>query len=138
MRRHSRLVTAPVRKSIRLLFLVVTLSLPPLLFVIVFHSLLVRLEHNKERLKRMDNLSPTVIVKDPNTLPQTKPNFRYHRSNHAVAPWRESKVIPRWMKEYFQWHDNVLRNLTSENWHEHEYLIVRCLDIDTKCGGTAD
>ena len=64
MRRHSRLVTAPVLKSIRLLFLVVTLSLPPLLFVIVLHSLLVRLEHNMERLKRMDNLSPTVLVKD--------------------------------------------------------------------------
>ncbi|KAL7561887.1 hypothetical protein ACA910_014262 [Epithemia clementina (nom. ined.)] len=59
-------------------------------------------------------------------------------TNHAAAPWRESDVLPPWMKAYFEWHQNVVGNLTSDNWHQNDYLVVRCLEVDDKCGGTAD
>jgi len=55
-----------------------------------------------------------------------------------VAPWRKSKVLPDWMKEYFVWHQKSLKEITNENWDQYKYLVIRCLESDTKCGGAAD
>jgi hypothetical protein len=43
------------------------------------------------------------------------------------------------MKEYFLWHQEALHNLNSTNWQDYDYyLIIRCLEMDGKCGGGAD
>eukprot|EP00977_Amphora_coffeiformis_P002945 scaffold568_cov160-Amphora_coffeaeformis.AAC.2 len=56
------------------------------------------------------------------------------------APWRQSKVIPRWMKDYMQWHQDQRAALTADNWNNgtFRFLVVRCSKVDNKCGGTAD
>ena len=56
-----------------------------------------------------------------------------------VAPWRNSSVLPPWMKNYFQWHQDVRANMASTgNWSQHNFLIVRCFNADARCGGGAD
>ena len=56
------------------------------------------------------------------------------------APWKTSTVMPKWMKEYFAWHEQQRAAMTPENWNNgtFRYLIVRCVAQDDKCGGTAD
>lgn len=55
-----------------------------------------------------------------------------------VAPWRDSQVIPEWMKNYFKWHSNIKSQLNEHNYRSHKYLIMRCLRVDDKCGGASD
>ena len=56
------------------------------------------------------------------------------------APWRQSRVVPPWMKDYMQWHQDQRADLTAKNWNNgtFRFLVVRCSRMDTKCGGTAD
>jgi hypothetical protein len=43
------------------------------------------------------------------------------------------------MKEYFSWHQEQVLLLNETNWDKsHRYLVMRCLEIDGKCGGTSD
>jgi hypothetical protein len=72
-----------------------------------------------------------------------------------------STVIPRWMKDYFAWHAEQRRKLqllssaqkehggnnhanssssssSSTDLKQFRFLVVRCLQQDDKCGGTAD
>ncbi|KAL7571487.1 hypothetical protein ACA910_020908 [Epithemia clementina (nom. ined.)] len=60
-------------------------------------------------------------------------------STATAAPWRTSKVLPQWMKDYFQWHQDSLRSIreSEHNWKNYSYLIGRCLASD-RCGGGAD
>ena len=53
-------------------------------------------------------------------------------------PWHQSKTMPQWMKDYFQWHSDSINNITALNWHDYKYMVIRCLATDLKCGGTAD
>ena len=57
-----------------------------------------------------------------------------------VAPWRNSTILPKWMKQYFAWHQEQRAALTADNWNNgtFQFLIVRCILQDHKCGGTAD
>jgi hypothetical protein len=48
-------------------------------------------------------------------------------------------VIAQWMKNYFGWHKKQLSFLNeSRNLTEHRILVMRCLQIEDFCGGTAD
>jgi len=49
-----------------------------------------------------------------------------------------SPTLPEWMKQYFAWHQEQRQSLNETNWQSKRYLIVRCLEIDEKCGGTSD
>ena len=55
--------------------------------------------------------------------------------------WDRSAVLPQWMKDYFAWHRDQLARLNERNWKnetQFRYLIMRCLRIDDRCGGTSD
>lgn len=63
--------------------------------------------------------------------------------------WKESRALPTWMKNYFQWHSeqmalyrrhsqNFNASATNNSTLPPKFLVVRCLETDTKCGGTAD
>lgn len=70
-----------------------------------------------------------------------KPRKSVTTTTGAGAPWRASQVLPQWMKEYFQWHQDALRKIRDPNgnsWQNYSYMVVRCLEIDVKCGGGAD
>jgi hypothetical protein len=49
-----------------------------------------------------------------------------------------SPEFPEWMNEYFAWHGEERTRLTQKNWKTYKYLVVRCLDVDDKCGGASD
>jgi hypothetical protein len=46
--------------------------------------------------------------------------------------------LPEWLQEYIAWHGQQVQNLNPENWTEHKYLVMQCLESDNRCGGTAD
>lgn len=52
--------------------------------------------------------------------------------------WRNSTVIPKWMKEYMDWQASVVPTLTEENWKNYQYVILRCYRADERCGGVSD
>ena len=52
--------------------------------------------------------------------------------------WDHAKTLPQWYKDYFNWHKKERAKITPENWREFKYLTMRCLDSDSRCGGTAD
>ena len=57
------------------------------------------------------------------------------------SPWRKSQALPQWMKDYFQWHQEALHNISnskSKTWKKFKYVVVRCLERDRRCGGGAD
>jgi hypothetical protein len=56
----------------------------------------------------------------------------------AVDKWENSTVLPRWMQEYFDFHKETRSTLDENNWKNHNYLVIRCLDIDDRCGGASD
>ena len=47
-------------------------------------------------------------------------------------------VFPPWMVEYLHWHSTTKQQLTPNNWHQYQYLIVRCYVKDRECGGASD
>mmetsp|Transcript_6319 Transcript_6319/g.17810 ORF Transcript_6319/g.17810 Transcript_6319/m.17810 type:complete len:544 (+) Transcript_6319:163-1794(+) len=61
-------------------------------------------------------------------------------SSSLVAPWRNSTLLPHWMKQYFAYHQEARYNLSTgrNRWTDYRYLVVRCLHHDAKCGGGAD
>jgi hypothetical protein len=47
--------------------------------------------------------------------------------------------VPAWMNDYFSWHAlNRKQILTPDDFYNFKYLVIRCLEQDKKCGGTAD
>ncbi len=52
--------------------------------------------------------------------------------------WKDSKQLPQWMKDYFDWHAEQRQRLSPKNWNETRYIIMTCMDSDEKCGGTSD
>jgi hypothetical protein len=59
--------------------------------------------------------------------------------SELVEPkWKSSSVLPPWMKDYFEWHQEQRKLITEENWDTFKYFVQRCLVIDKQCGGTSD
>lgn len=52
--------------------------------------------------------------------------------------WDNSTRLPLWMKEYFTWHQEMLRSLNEDNWDSYHYFLYRCVPADKKCSGTSD
>ena len=48
--------------------------------------------------------------------------------------------LPVWMEEYIAWHHRSLQSLRANRseWQNYDYLVIRCLKSDAKCGGLAD
>ena len=72
-----------------------------------------------------------------------------HHFDEAKQPvrflWKNSSTLPDWMIEYFDWHTEQ-RAILQQTWNttstsnrrRHGLLILQCLPMDGKCGGTAD
>jgi hypothetical protein len=56
----------------------------------------------------------------------------------ATALRNSSTILPDWLKSYFEWHAETLKQLTPENYLDYKYFVLRCLKIDTHCGGFSD
>ena len=67
---------------------------------------------------------------------------RSSQTQQQLLLWRkEPNNLPDWMKEYMDWHHDVVTNkklLTNETKHEYNFLILRCLRYDERCGGVSD
>jgi hypothetical protein len=46
--------------------------------------------------------------------------------------------LPIWLQDYVIWHNQARSTLTAENYSSHRFLIMKCLECDDRCGGTAD
>ena len=54
--------------------------------------------------------------------------------------WRESTVLPVWLKDYFAWHTKVRQGLENGSLHvdDYRFLVLRCIKKDGACSGAAD
>jgi hypothetical protein len=52
--------------------------------------------------------------------------------------WENSTVLPVWFKECVALHKEQRLALNETNWKDQRYLIMRCVDIDDRCGGASD
>jgi hypothetical protein len=52
--------------------------------------------------------------------------------------WENSTVLPVWFKEYVAFHREQRLALNETNWKDQRYLVMRCLNIDDRCGGASD
>lgn len=43
-----------------------------------------------------------------------------------------------WIQDYHEYHSEVVRNLTPDNWRNFKYLVLRCYRKDERCGGLSD
>lgn len=72
---------------------------------------------------------------------QSNPTF-FSNSSEARKQegklWDYSEKIPSWMKDYFSWHEGQRLSLNSTNYSSRRFLIMRCLRVDSRCGGAAD
>jgi hypothetical protein len=83
-------------------------------------------------LKKTHNATNAVVVPDSIILKKTQNN-----ATNATL-WEASTVLPEWMKDYFDWHQDQLANhLNKEKWQSHRYLVLRCLESEV-CGGASD
>ena len=56
--------------------------------------------------------------------------------------------LPEWMKDYFAWHNEQVRQLTVHNWNDttasnpvrrrFQFIVLRCFVQDERCGGLSD
>jgi hypothetical protein len=73
------------------------------------------------------------------TSTETDDKSGVHNSLFSEPPkWENSTVLPVWFKEYVALHTEQRLALNETNWEDQRYLIMRCLDIDDKCGGASD
>jgi hypothetical protein len=64
-------------------------------------------------------------------------------SSAISSPWDNLpyvSALPAWAKEYFAWHRDSLDILNKNHtkWKSYRYLLIRCLNMDDKCGGLSD
>jgi hypothetical protein len=90
------------------------------------------LQMENRRNNRMNNQAALQIHLSSSTINKEQ----YERL--PATQWANTEKLPRWMKTYFQWHNEQRRLLTSSNWRDFRYIIMTCLEADPKCGGTAD
>lgn len=59
-----------------------------------------------------------------------------HQHNTTTS----QQAIPNWLTEYMIWHGEQRQTLTPDNWNAtgRKYLVMQCLNVDERCGGTAD
>ena len=64
--------------------------------------------------------------------------FSFPHEPDTTDVWEQSTTLPQWMKDYFAWHKQERAKITQDNWKDFTYMVSRCLDVDDRCGGTAD
>jgi len=136
------MICLPSRSLQRLLQLCILLL--PWLSVIIT----LRLFHNpSSHAHRVHNKPPPRAVfsnqKAPSRIHHTiaiNDSIKLHTNTQSfstfspLATWQNSTVLPTWIKDYFDWHQQERAKLS----HSSKFLILKCLQNDTRCGGTAD
>ena len=72
-----------------------------------------------------------------------------HKNDQAInsagihvetASASEATTLPTWMMEYFAWHNESMARLNADpsQWKNYQYIVMRCLKMDHKCGGASD
>lgn len=85
-----------------------------------------------------------VRVNDQRSQPLVSVTVLMNKSGSVHLPNATPENIPSrlplWIQEYFEWHTSTISRLNQDHseWQSHKYLIVRCLNMDHKCGGAAD
>ena len=74
----------------------------------------------------------TTMITIPSNLPRSPINLWNH--NHTD---NSPTMVPEWLKDYFEWHQEQRAKLTPDNFREHRYVIMTCLR-GAKCGGMTD
>ena len=107
-------------------------------------------DHDNGAIKNTSASSSTTPT-TRTTTEMSNPPITIHKTNEgegapefhelAILPiHRTSHKLPKWMLDYFQWHQSQRAALTTDNWDSgtYKFLIMRCLQDDKICGGTSD
>ena len=104
----------------------------------VAHAIHSEKEHTPE--EDVDAITRSNLVVSAGTMDSPSPVSAFAPDSSV---WNDSPVLPTWMKRYFRWHNEQSdayksASLDKKNSTDYQFLVVRCLATDTKCGGTAD
>ena len=79
---------------------------------------------------------------DADAISNSLHQFSSHsvNANNTRTNTKAQQGIPNWLSEYIIWHREQRQTLTLDNWNAtgRKYLVMQCLNIDQRCGGTAD
>jgi hypothetical protein len=70
-------------------------------------------------------------------------NYFIHKHDFQLDAIVDSSLtnlegLPRWVKEYFEWHNQQVKKINKDNWSSFQYLIMQCIRGDAHCGGASD
>lgn len=89
-----------------------------------------------------DIIEDDMLIKDIQAGRVVIPDHKLEEAENDIAVgedrWNEpgAKNIPKWLKEYFDWHKGVVNGLTKENWRDQRYFAMTCLGGEI-CGNVA-
>ena len=79
----------------------------------------------------LENSAKRNDTNDQNDMQQEGSAYLTMYGAHRVQPALDQ--LPKWLKDYFQWHSDQVQNANNNT----KYLVATCLDRD-KCGGFSD
>ena len=84
------------------------------------------------------HVDDTTTAAAQQTVIEESPSLLSSRRRNTTTT--TATVLPTWMQEYFHWHKQQRKVVNENNWKQSstKYLVLRCLNHDTKCGGAAD
>jgi hypothetical protein len=63
----------------------------------------------------------------------------YNISSDGTNLWDKSTLLPKWIKQYLNWHRHKRKHLSEATWESERFFVMQCLGgHDAHCGGTAD
>jgi hypothetical protein len=92
-------------------------------------------------LEKVEIRANEIVDKNKDQFPDTETAMIIHANNdnsNVNNKWEDSTVLPNWFKGYVGFHREQRLLLNETNWRNQRYLIMRCLDIDDRCGGASD
>lgn len=102
-------------------------TLMPLRFLLVLHIVTTVVFH-----RRIESLNSSYFM--------TPSTASIARNTTLQAGGSKEAVHGGWIEEYAEWHRDTIYTIEQNHsqWQSYKYVVVRCLEIDTKCGGAAD
>ena len=64
---------------------------------------------------------------------------RYTSRYSLLQKLEKQQRLPKWVTDYYRWHQEQLRTINPDNWDQHKYMVFRCLNRDKReCRGASD
>jgi len=111
----------------------------------------VLLRHQRRKFKTLtNNLEMALFQRAQGSVPLSDSSSssileiastKYEQQVDVLSPQhKHMDSLPAWMTEYFVWHNETMKSLNEDHsqWKDYQYLVVRCLKLDHKCGGASD